>query len=72
MFGKRAKSKVKPKKVKKEEVAVVDNSAEVLEAQAFVDEILGVQKFLKTYDINRTSNLDTLLVRAKDKVARLV
>ena len=68
MFGKKVKSKVKPKKVKEE---VVDNS-EVLEAQAFVDEILGVQKFLKTYDINRTSNLDTLLVRAKDKVARLV
>ena len=70
MFGKRAKPKVQPKKVKKEEV--VDNSAEVLEAQAFVSEILSVQKFLNTYDINRTSNLDTLLARAKDKLERLV
>ena len=69
MFGKRAKPKVKPKKVKEE---VVDNSAEVLEAEAFVSEILGVQKFLNTYDINRTSNRDTLLARAKDKLERLV
>ena len=70
MFGKRAKPKVKPKTVKKEEVE--DNSAEVLEAEAFVSEILSVQKFLNTYDINRTSNLDTLLARAKDKLERLV
>ena len=41
------------------------SAEEIAEAERFVEEILSVQKFLHAYDINRTSNLDTLLARAK-------
>ena len=69
MFGKKVKSKVKEKKVQE---VMVDSSAEREEAENFISEILGVQEFLKTYDINRTSNLDTLLVKARATLTRLV
>ena len=61
-----------PKRKSKETVEpeAVSNT-EAKEADAFVDEILSVQTFLSTYDINRTSNLDTLLVRAKARVVEL-
>ena len=59
----------KVKKVKSKEPEVLESKAEVVQAESFVDEILNVQKFLITHDINRTSNLDTLLWRARKTLA---
>ena len=62
------KVKVQVKKRAKEP-EVLESKVEVVQAESFVDDILNVQKFLVTHDINRTSNLDTLLWRARKTLA---